>query len=41
MLRALNHAGQKDKAQEFQKRALSVHSYDEVLRLALEYTNVE
>jgi hypothetical protein len=41
VLRALNQAGLSDKAQEFQRRALAAHSYDEVLQLAMEYTEVE
>ncbi len=39
--RALNLAGQEDKAQKFQQRAFSARSYDEVLQLAMEYAEVE
>ncbi len=38
---ALNQAGLRDKAQEFQRRAFSARSYDEVLQLAMEYAEVE
>ncbi len=41
VLRALNKAGLRDKAQEFKKRAFSARSYDEVLLLAMEYAEVE
>jgi len=39
--RALNQEGLTDRAQEFQRRALAAHSYDEVLQLAMEYAEVE
>lgn len=36
----LKKAGQEDKAKEFTERAFKMHSYDEVLRLILEYVEV-
>jgi len=38
--RALNRAGQDDRAREFVKRAFAAGSYDEVLRLCLEFVEV-
>lgn len=37
---ALQRAGQRDKATEFQKRAFESHSYDAVLTLCHEYVEV-
>ena len=39
--RALRKNGQEQEAVEFRKKALSSGSYDELLRLAMEYTEVE
>jgi hypothetical protein len=39
--RALKTAGQRTKADEFTKKAFGSGSYDEVLRLAMEYVEVE
>ena len=39
--RALKDAGEKDKSKEFCKKAMSSSSYDEVLRLALTYADIE
>ena len=39
--RVLKRAGQSDKASEFQKRAMSSGSYDDVLALCFEYVEVE
>jgi hypothetical protein len=39
--KALNRAGMRDRASEFTKRAMASHSYDDVLRLAMEYVEVE
>ena len=39
--KALKRAGLKDKAEEFTKKAFNSGSYDEVLRLATEYCEVE
>jgi hypothetical protein len=38
--RALNAAGQKDKAKEFREKAITSHSYDAVLVLCHEYVDV-
>jgi hypothetical protein len=38
--KALKRAGQADKAGEFSTKAMSASSYDEVLRLAMEYCDV-
>jgi len=38
---ALKRAGMKDKAEEFQKKAFASGSYDEVLRLCMDYVEVE
>ncbi len=38
--RALVNAGQNDEAREFVERAFRCASYDEVLRLVLEYVDV-
>jgi hypothetical protein len=35
--KALRRAGQSEKAEEFQKRAFSASSYDEVLAMLLDY----
>ena len=39
--RALEQAGQSDRAREFVKRAFASRAYDEVLALCLEYVEVE
>jgi len=39
--RALIKAGQKDKAQEFQKKALLLKSYSSVYKLITKYVEVE
>ena len=39
--RALKNAGQKDRAEEFVKKAFVSHNYDEVLRLCVDYVEVE
>lgn len=39
--RALNRAGQQDKAAEFVDKAFSTKSYDEVLQLLRDYVEVE
>ena len=39
--RSLKMAGQVDQAKEFTSKAFSAGSYDEVLRLAMEYVEVE
>lgn len=39
--RALERAGQRDKAEEFVKRAFKSGSYDNVLALVFEYCEVE
>jgi len=39
--KALKKAGQREKAKEFQKRATSSKSYDEVLNMTHEYVEVE
>lgn len=38
--KTLKRAGQRDKAAEFQKKAMSCHSYDDVLALTFEYVEV-
>jgi hypothetical protein len=38
--KALKNAGQIDKAKEFSAKAMKSDSYDEVLRLAMEYCDV-
>jgi len=38
--RALNDAGQGDRAREFVRRAMAAQSYDEVLGLCWEYVDV-
>jgi len=38
--KALKNAGQIDKAREFSAKAMKSDSYDEVLRLAMEYCDV-
>lgn len=37
----LRHAGQSDKAKEFQSKLLQCHSYDEALQLMMDYVEVE
>lgn len=37
---ALKQAGQRDQAKEFMGKAFTAKSYDEVLRLAMEYADV-
>jgi hypothetical protein len=37
----LKKAGQKEQAEEFKNKAFNAGSYDEVLQLAMEYTEVE
>lgn len=39
--RALKKAGQREKADEFYKKCFNSKSYDEVLRLAMKYVEVE
>lgn len=39
--KTLKRAGLKEQASEFTKRAFSSSSYDEVLRLVMEYVEVE
>jgi hypothetical protein len=38
--RSLKEAGLKEQAKEFQEKAFSAHSYDEVLCLCMEYVEV-
>jgi hypothetical protein len=38
--RALERAGQPDRAREFVRKAFGSHSYDEVLGLCMEYVDV-
>lgn len=39
--KALKRAGQSEKAEEFQGKAMASGSYDEVLQLCFEYVEVE
>ncbi len=39
--KALKNAGMKNEAVEFKNKAFNSKSYDEVIRLAMEYTDVE
>ena len=39
--KALKRAGQEDKAEEFRKKAMQSESYDAVLRLCMDYVEVE
>lgn len=39
--KALKRAGQREKADEWVRRAAACHSYDDVLRIMFEYVEVE
>lgn len=39
--RALKKDGQRDKAKEFENKAMSQGSYDEVIQLAFDYVDIE
>lgn len=39
--KALKNAGQPEKADEFRKKAMTSESYDAVLRLCMDYVEVE